>query len=82
MTKHRLGHVGNVPAGNVEPAVQHRAGLAAEDQILASSRTGTPTEVLANEFDSLLQKSIVKMGYSADEWLAAKAKYFSDYTFH
>ena len=49
MTKHGLGHVGNVPAGNVEPTVQHRAGLAAEDQILASSRTGAPTEVLANE---------------------------------
>ena len=34
--------------------------------------------VLANEFDPLLQESIEKMGYSADEWLAAKAKYFSD----
>ncbi len=34
------------------------------------------TEAIENEFDGLIQDSIAKMGYSSQEWLAAKAKYF------
>lgn len=37
---------------------------------------------IEKDFDLLLQNSIEKMGYSADEWLAAKAKYFSDEVEH
>jgi len=33
---------------------------------------------IENEFDLLIQNSVGKMGYSADDWLAAKAKYFSN----
>jgi hypothetical protein len=35
-------------------------------------------EAIAQKFDPLLQDSIEKMGYSAQEWLAAKAQYFPD----
>ena len=34
-------------------------------------------EAIENEFDGLIQNSVKKMGYSANDWLAAKAKYFS-----
>ncbi|MFH1545782.1 MAG: hypothetical protein ABIE14_00195 [Patescibacteria group bacterium] len=37
---------------------------------------------IENEFDGLIQNSVKKMGYSADDWLAAKSKYFSDEAEH
>jgi hypothetical protein len=39
-------------------------------------------KIIANEFDPLLQNSLAKMGYPAEEWLAAKAKYFPDEAEH
>ncbi len=33
---------------------------------------------IAREFDPLFQSSIERMGYSSEEWLAAKAKYFDN----
>ena len=37
---------------------------------------------IEKEFDPLLQNSLEKMGYSADEWLAAKAEFFPDEAEH
>ncbi len=37
---------------------------------------------LERDFDPLLQQAVAKLGYSADDWLAAKAKYFPDEAEH
>ncbi len=36
------------------------------------------SEAIENEFDGLIQNSVGEMGYSVDDWLVAKAKYFSN----
>jgi hypothetical protein len=44
MAQHRLGQGGDVLAGDVEAAVQQGPRLAADDQLLAGARTGTPLQ--------------------------------------
>ena len=39
-------------------------------------------EAITNEFDGLIQNSVKKMGYSADDWLAAKSEYFPNEAEH
>ena len=44
-----LGHGLDVLGGDVVAAVQHRAGLAAQDEVLAGPRAGAPGHVVADE---------------------------------
>ncbi|MFA6457823.1 MAG: hypothetical protein WCV72_00345 [Patescibacteria group bacterium] len=37
---------------------------------------------LERDFDPLLQQAVAQLGYSADDWLAAKAQYFPDEAEH
>ncbi len=72
------GHIAPVEIAELEYKQALGKAVCAAVSDLNSRGLLADEDALTNEFDPLIQKFVKAEGYSAKDWLRAKAKYFPD----